>query len=118
MAFTNSRLFFVAIAVSVTIQYVTALNILVPGGTGKVGRILLPKLAQHDVTVLSRNAFLASAPGRVTNVFGYLGASFLENNRHVRLRDWDGGDLLGQWLGLGSSFALPKSYMWLLIGNI
>ena len=77
-----------AIIAVVVIQYVTALNVVVPGGTGKVGRALLPKLAQHDVTVLSRNSFLASAPGRVTHVFGYLGASFLDKNRHVSLRDW------------------------------
>ena len=82
---------------------VMAWNIVVPGGTGPIGRTLLPKLAQHDVTVLSRNAFLASAPNRVTETFGYLGARFLNQNPHVRIRDWDGGDLLDivgkDWLG-------------------
>ena len=29
-----------------------------------------------------------------TEVFGYLGAGFLNKNKHVTLRDWDGGDLL------------------------
>lgn len=71
-----------------------ALNIVVPGGSGKLGRLLLPKLPDHDVTVLTRNAFLAAAPNRVTEVFGYLGQTFLAKNPHVRLRDWDGGDLL------------------------
>jgi hypothetical protein len=74
---------------------VHGLNIVIPGGTGRLGRLLLPQLAQHDVTVLSRNAYLASAPNRVTGIFGYLGAAFLERNQHVRpIRDWDGGDLL------------------------
>lgn len=72
----------------------SALNVVVPGGTGKLGRLLLPKLQDHDVTVLTRNAFLAAAPSRVTEVFGYLGKSFLAKHSHVRLRDWDGGDLL------------------------
>ncbi len=70
------------------------LQIAVAGGTGKIGRLLLPKLVDHDVTVLTRNSFLASAPNRVTEVFGYLGAGFLNKNQHVTLRDWDGGDLL------------------------
>ena len=71
-----------------------SLQIAVAGGTGKIGRLLLPKLVDHEVTVLTRNSFLASAPNRVTEVFGYLGASFLQKNKHVKLRDWDGGDLL------------------------
>jgi hypothetical protein len=77
-----------------TIPSVLALNIVVPGGTGKLGKLLLPKLRNHDVTVLTRNAFLAAAPSRVTEVFGYLGKSFLTKHPHVTLRDWDGGDLL------------------------
>jgi hypothetical protein len=77
-----------------TVPFVWTLNIVVPGGTGKLGKILLPKLRNHDVTVLTRNAFLASAPSRVTEVFGYLGEGFLRKHPHVRLRDWDGGDLL------------------------
>jgi hypothetical protein len=81
----------------------SALNVVIAGGTGKIGRALIPKLENHDVTVLSRNAFLAAAPSRVTEVFGYLGESFLKQHPYVRLRDWDGGDLLdivGQdWVG-------------------
>jgi hypothetical protein len=74
---------------------VEALNVLLPGGTGPLGRLLIPKLSRHDVTVLSRNAYLASAPNRVTDVFGYLGRSYLDRNPHVKpIRDWDGGDLL------------------------
>ena len=64
-----------------------ALNIVLAGGSGKVGKRIIPMLANHDVTVLSRNAFLASAPARVTEVFGYLGQSFLNKNQHVKLRD-------------------------------
>jgi hypothetical protein len=70
------------------------LNIVIPGGTGKLGNQLLPRLSDHDVVVLSRNAFLASAPSRVTEVFGYLGQPFLTRFPNVHVRDWDGGDLL------------------------
>lgn len=80
-----------------------ALNIVIPGGTGKFGQALIPKLVDHDVTVLSRNSFLASAPARVTEAFGYLGESFLRQHPYTSIRDWDGGDLLdivGQdWVG-------------------
>jgi hypothetical protein len=79
---------------SVTTEPTWALNIVVPGGTGKLGKILLPKLPEHQVTVLTRNGFLAAAPSRVTEAFGYLGVSFLRKHPHVKLRDWDGGDLL------------------------
>eukprot|EP00536_Pseudo-nitzschia_multiseries_P008065 jgi/Psemu1/305437/fgenesh1_kg.198_\ len=77
-----------------TLSNCEGLQIAVAGGTGKLGRLLLPKLVDHDVTVLTRNSFLASAPNRVTEVFGYLGKGFLARNPHVKLRDWDGGDLL------------------------
>ena len=87
----------------VVIVPVSALNVVIAGGTGKIGRALIPRLSEHDVTVLSRNAFLAAAPARVTEVFGYLGEAFLYRHPHVKLRDWDGGDLLdivGQdWVG-------------------
>ena len=73
---------------------VNGLNIVIPGGTGKLGNKLIPKLQNHDVAVLSRNSYLASAPSRVTEVFGYLGRSFLNKFPNVRIRDWDGGDLL------------------------
>jgi hypothetical protein len=94
------------------IGVVHGLQIVVPGGTGKLGNILLPKLSQHDCCVLTRNAFLAAAPNRVTEVFGYLGQPFLQRNQHVKLRDWDGGDLLdivGQdWVGWQDD-TLPKA---------
>jgi len=84
---------------------VFGLQIVLPGGTGTIGQTLCTKLANnhHDVIVLTRNAFLAAAPSRVSNDFGWMGKSFLQNNPHVKLRDWDGGDLLdivGQdWVG-------------------
>lgn len=83
---------------------VNALNVLLPGGTGPVGTLLASQfLSNHDVTILARNAFLAATPSRVTEDFGWVGASYMKKNRHVRLRDWDGGDLLdivGQdWMG-------------------
>ncbi|CAJ1938226.1 unnamed protein product [Cylindrotheca closterium] len=85
------------------LSYVHGLSVVIAGGTGRVGKVILPLLSNHDVSVLTRNSFLASAPNRVTEDFGYLGKTFLEKNPHVKLRDWDGGDLLdivGQdWVG-------------------
>jgi len=86
---------------------INALNIVIPGGTGEVGRLLSSSLSKsstpHKVTILARNAFLASAPARVSSDFGWLGQSFLENNPSVSIRDWDGGDLLDivgcDWMG-------------------
>mmetsp|Transcript_11779 Transcript_11779/g.18265 ORF Transcript_11779/g.18265 Transcript_11779/m.18265 type:complete len:212 (-) Transcript_11779:198-833(-) len=80
------------------------LNIVIPGGSGKLGTLVASKLSpSHDVTILTRNAFLASAPSRVTEVFGYVGESFLRKHPNVSLRDWDGGDLLDivgcDWMG-------------------
>jgi hypothetical protein len=83
----------VLLAISVDFV-VDGLQIAVAGGTGKIGRLLLPKLIDHDVTVLTRNSFLASAPNKVTEAFGYLGEGYLRKHRHVSLRDWDGGDML------------------------
>ena len=80
-------------------------HIILAGGTGQVGRILSSKLVSdgHEDTVLCRNAFLAAAPSRVSSEFGWLGKSFLKKHPGIKLRDWDGGDLLdivGQdWVG-------------------
>lgn len=72
--------------------YVSALNVVLAGGTGEIGRTLAPRLRDHSVTILARNAFLAAAPSRVTEQFGYFGPpSLLAKNPHVKLRDWDGG---------------------------
>ena len=82
-----------------------ALNIVIPGGTGKIGQRVAATLGSqgHSVKILCRNAFLASAPARVSSDFGWVGKAFLKANPRVTLRDWDGGDLLdivGQdWLG-------------------
>ena len=96
--------FVVAVSSLILSGYVVSgLNVVIAGGTGNLGNILIPSLPEHDVTVLSRNSYLASAPARVTEVFGYLGQSFLAKHPNVRIRDWDGGDLLdivGQdWVG-------------------
>jgi NAD dependent epimerase/dehydratase family enzyme len=85
----------------------SSLNVVIAGGTGPVGRelssILHNQNAGHKITILTRNSFLASAPARVSNDFGWLGKSFLEENDSVTLRDWDGGDLLDivgcDWMG-------------------
>lgn len=99
----------------------SALNVVLAGGTGKVGRALIPKLEDHDVTVLSRNAFLAAAPSRVTEAFGYLGESFLKQNPNVKLRDWDGGDLLeivGQdWVGWQEDALTKADVLVYLVGG-
>mmetsp|Transcript_19188 Transcript_19188/g.28396 ORF Transcript_19188/g.28396 Transcript_19188/m.28396 type:complete len:226 (+) Transcript_19188:73-750(+) len=82
-----------------------ALKVVIAGGTGRLGPRVASQLKspQHEVMLLSRNAFLATAPNRVTGVFGYVGASFLDNNPHVSVRDWDGGDLTDivgcDWMG-------------------
>ena len=71
-----------------------------------MGRQLASNLnenGKHSITILSRNKFLASAPARVSEAFGWLGSSFLEANENVKIRDWDGGDLLDivgcDWMG-------------------
>jgi hypothetical protein len=98
-----------------------ALNVVIAGGTGKLGRVLIPKLADHDVTVLSRNSFLASAPARVTGTFGYLGASFLAKHPYVNIRDWDGGDLLDivgkDWVGWQEDALKPADVIIHLVGG-
>jgi NAD(P)-dependent dehydrogenase (short-subunit alcohol dehydrogenase family) len=71
-----------------------ALNVVIAGGSGNVGRELATLLHNdHQVTILCRNVFLASAPSRVSKDFGWLGESFLSKHK-IKLRDWDGGDLL------------------------
>jgi hypothetical protein len=98
-----------------------ALNVVIAGGTGRVGKALIPKLSDHDVTVLSRNSFLASAPSQVTHVFGYLGESFLAKNPNLKIRDWDGGDLLdivGQdWVGWQEDALKPADVVIHLVGG-
>jgi len=93
-----------------------SLNIVIAGGTGKVGRLLSTTLhnqeKQHDITILCRNSFLASAPAKVSGDFGWLGEAFLAKHDSVQLRDWDGGDLLDivgcDWQGWQDD-ALPKA---------
>jgi hypothetical protein len=86
-----------------TIITVEALSIVVAGGTGNVGKVLLPRLNDHQVTVLTRNAFLAATPTRVSTQYGHLGQYFLQQNPHVQLRTYDAGDLLDivgdDWVG-------------------
>lgn len=83
-----------------------AFKVVIAGGTGRLGpRVAseLRKAADAEVMMLSRNAFLATAPNRVTEVFGFVGESFLDANPHVSVRDWDGGDLTDivgcDWMG-------------------
>jgi hypothetical protein len=82
-----------------------ALQVVLAGGTGPIGQGVAARCHDnsHAVTILTRNAFLAAAPTRVTKEFGWVGRNFLEQHSNVRLRDWDGGDLLdivGQdWVG-------------------
>jgi hypothetical protein len=87
----------------VNVAAAAALNICIAGGTGDFGRTLASKLGNHDVTILSRNKFLASSPRRVTETFGWLGETYLNRFPHVTVRDWDGGDMLDivgkDWVG-------------------
>ena len=100
-----------------------AWNILLPGGTGRIGATLASQyfLEEHEVTLLARNAFLAATPSRVTNDYGWVGAGFLQQNPHVRLRDWDGGDLLdivGQdWMGWQDDALRPADIVVHLTGG-
>ena len=93
-----------------------SLNIVIAGGTGKVGKLLSSTLHNqkkgHEIKILCRNAFLASTPARVSGDFGWLGESFLNKHTSVELRDWDGGDLLDivgcDWQGWQED-VLPKA---------
>ena len=94
----------------------SALHVVIPGGTGKMGRLLSQELVEkgHDVTILSRNTFLASTPARVSGDYGWLGEAFVNKYKgDVTLRDWDGGDLLDivgcDWMGWQDDiFSSPK----------
>jgi hypothetical protein len=118
----KSRCFLLA-AIFATFLFFTAnaLNICIPGGTGKLGQAVASKLSQHKVTVLSRNAFLASTPSRVSNDFGWMGQAFLDRNPHVSIRDWDGGDLLDivgcDWMGWQQDALKPADVVINLVGG-
>jgi hypothetical protein len=77
-------------------SFTQGFHIVLAGGTGKVGATLSSALTNdgHGVTILCRNAFLAAAPIRASGDFGWLGRAFLDKHPGVKLRDWDGGDLL------------------------
>lgn len=91
-----------------------AWNIVLAGGTGPVGTALSspPRLREHAITILARNGFLAATPSRVTKDYGWVGRQFLQQNRNVQIRDWDGGDLLdivgNDWMGWQSD-VLPTA---------
>ena len=95
----------VILLLSASVHVANALNIVIPGGTGKIGQRVAATLGSqgHSVKILCRNAFLAAAPARVSSDFGWVGKAYLNADPRVTLRDWDGGDLLdivGQdWLG-------------------
>ena len=88
-----------------------ALKVVIAGGSGPLGKLAISSLLSPDcpvkvekLTCLSRNAFLAQTPSRVSSAFGHLGQSFVERfGPKLQVRDWDGGDLLdivGQdWVG-------------------
>ena len=106
---------------ALVIASATALNIVIAGGTGRLGRALIPQLSNHDVTVLTRNAFLAATPSRVSSDFGHLGLSFLSKHPFVKLRDWDGGDLtdiVGQdWVGWQDDVLKSADVLVYLVGG-
>ena len=100
---------------------VQALNIVMPGGSGPVGKTLASKLPNHEITILCRNAFLAAAPSRVSEDFGWVGKQYLQKHPHVKLRDWDGGDLLdivGQdWMGWQDDTLAKADVVVILVGG-
>lgn len=117
-AFALRAAFLVVLASKASLS--SALNVVLVGGTGPLGQAVAHSLTtttpsenvaannqlkqqHHEVTILTRNAFLAATPSRVSSDFGWVGRAFLDRHPDVRLRDWDGGDLLdivGQdWVG-------------------
>ena len=80
-------------------------KVVIAGGTGILGRHIASLLAsKNEVVILSRNAFVAGTPQRVSNQHGYLGQRWLLANPNCRLRDWDGGDpafgiTSNRWIG-------------------
>lgn len=90
---TSATTLLICVVLSLLQLRVEALNVVIAGGTGEVGRALSAKLASegHSVTILCRNSFLASAPARVSSDFGWLGEGFLSKHPTIKLRDWDGG---------------------------
>jgi hypothetical protein len=98
-----------------------ALTLLLAGGTGPIGQGVAARCTAHDVTVATRNAFLAATPSRVSADFGWVGQHFLKRMTHVRLRDWDGGDLLdivgNDWLGWQDDCLKPADIVVHLVGG-
>jgi hypothetical protein len=115
MVLTGTFVLRAAFLVGLKASLSSALNVVLVGGTGPLGQAVAHSLttpspstaavadANHEVTILTRNAFLAATPSRVSSDFGWVGKAFLKFHPDVRLRDWDGGDLLdivGQdWVG-------------------
>ena len=98
-----------------------ALNIVIPGGTGPLGKLVASKLSSHSVTILSRNSILASTPSRVTEDWGWVGRNYLDRHPHVTIRDWDGGDLLDivgcDWMGWQDDALKPANVVINLVGG-
>ena len=113
--------FVFAAALAVIVPTSLALNIVIPGGTGPLGKLVASKLPAHSVTILSRNSFLASTPSRVTESWGWVGQSYLDKFPHVTIRDWDGGDLLDivgcDWIGWQDDTLKPADVVVNLVGG-
>ena len=118
---TKCKTFCLLLTFAAIVSTSAALNICIAGGTGELGKAVASNLSQHSVTILSRNAFLASAPSRVTENFGWVGRNFLDKNQHVRIRDWDGGDLLDivgcDWIGWQDDALKPADVVINLVGG-
>lgn len=116
-----SRAFVTATFAVIFLRKSLALNIVIPGGSGPLGKLVASRLPMHSVTILARNAFLASAPSRVTQEWGWVGTSYLDRNPHVSIRDWDGGDLLDivgcDWMGWQDDALKPAHVVINLVGG-
>jgi hypothetical protein len=123
MMHLHSRLLILSCCCFLLVHRTLALNVVLAGGTGPIGAGVASKLdkQQHSVTILTRNAFLAATPNRVTEQYGWVGESFMRAHPYVKLRDWDGGDLLdivgSDWLGWQQDVLVDADVVVHLVGE-
>lgn len=76
-----------------TIVGVSALKVVIAGGTGRLGSTVASKLKDHTVLLLSRNSFSASSISATPKKNRpFIGDGYFNDNPHVDIHDWDGGN--------------------------